>query len=776
MENLKENILNYGDSIISMASFRDAVRHNPGMYIGGGGNLGFVNMTREIFSNAIDELTKPTSICNWVKLTFDERDFKVIVEDNGRGIPFNKMIDIFTREHTSSNYRKQDYEYSSGVHGIGSKVTCALSGLFAVKSHILGECKYVEFHDGYLWDKGDIIDIDKSEMDREQGTTVTFVPYTDLKNQLSVKCEDIRNLVTTILLLTPIGSIIDFVGIDNSGNLKYNERFVNERGLQDKLDSFNKNKITNNIYSFMDNGKVRLETVINFAIEEEPVVLSFSNLTPTKGGVHEDGFYNGAVKFFRNYMNKIYLGEKSKVFVNSNDVKDILSGVIHICTLKPNFMGQAKDLLAEPAEGDFSILNFVSDFTESSLADWAKQNPKELAKVAKFLKTIAENRMKSEGAVKKLSNQYKKSSISGLPQDYIKPSGRKNLELLIVEGKSALSSVTNARNCATQGIYPIRGKLPNAFEKSPQEMLKNSEVASIIEIVGGGYGKNFNLNSVRFDKVIFLTDPDPDGAHISGLLLNLFAVYMKPMIEDGRVYKAVPPLYGMHIGKNKMRYFTDKAEQTRYVQKLFAKENIVSVDGSPLSNNKLFDIMYRNSEYVFELEKLSNNYAVPAILMEAVLIGQIKNTPIKKIHEHLKKKYFRFLNFTQINGIDTINGLAGNAVELIITEELYKDAKIVLEILNENLDFYFKLNDNDATLYELMKTYKSYEPSSLQRYKGLGEMESYQLKDSTLDIENRTLIRYTPESLDFEINQMRTLSDNRYDLLKDIRVKRSDLI
>lgn len=777
MNDFKDSILSYGDSIKSHDTFRDAVRHNQGMYIGAGGNIGYINMTREIFSNAIDELIKPTSPCNWVKITYDERDFRVIVEDNGRGIPFNKMIDIFSREHTSSNYSKNEYEYSSGVHGVGSKVTCALSDLFAVKSHVLGECRYVEFHDGFLWNKGSIIELQKNQMDREQGTTVTFTPFESLRRQLSVKCEDIRNLVLTILLLTPINSVIEFVGIDLSGNIKYKESFKNQGGLKEKLYEFNKNKITNDIHSYMDNGKIRLETVINFCIEEEPLVLSFANLSPTKsGGVHQDGFYNGCIKFFRNYMNKVYLNDKSKISVNASDIKDILSGVVHVCTLYPNFMGQAKDALAEPSDGSFSISSFISDFVESELNEWSKQNPKELAKVAKILKTVAENRLKSEGVIKKLSNQYNKSSISGLPESYIKPSGKKNLELLIVEGKSAMSSVANSRDNQTQGLFPIRGKLPNAFQKKPNEMLSNSEVAAIIEIVGGGYGKNFKLENVKFDKVIFLTDPDPDGSHIAGLLLNLFAVYMKPMIDDGRVYKAVPPLYGMSVGKNKMKYFIDKADQTKYVQSLFAKQNVVSINGNRLSDTKLFDLMYRNSEYVFELEKLSNNYAVPAIIMEAVLISTINKTTLKEVYKMLKSKYYRFLNLDKINGKDVINGLAGNAIELFITDNLFKNATNVLNILSQNIDFYFELNGEDATLYELMKVYKKYEPSSLQRYKGLGEMQPYQLKDSTLNLENRTLIRYTPESLDYEINQMRSLSDNRFDLLKDIVLKRSDLI
>lgn len=777
MKNFEKNIKEYANSIQSMDSFRDAVRHNPGMHIGGTGNVGFINMVREIYSNAVDELVKPTSPCNWVKLTFDERDYRIIVEDNGRGIPFNLMIDIFQKEYTSSNYTKMDYEYSSGVHGIGSKITCALSDLFTVKSHIFGECKYVEFHDGFLWDKGDIVDIDKSNMDREQGTTITFVPYEKLRNMLTVTCEDVRNLVYTILLLTPINSTIEFIGIDKSGHIKYQDCFVNKNGLIDELRKINQTPLINDIVMQMDTGKIKIDAVINMT-DEVATIASFCNLTPTLGGVHADGFYNGIIKFFRNYMNKVYLGDNSKIQVKSEDIKYVICGVIHTLLLKPNFIGQSKDLLGDDIEGKIKIATFISDFIESSLIEWSKSNPKDLNKISKMLKAVAEARMKSEGTIKKLSNNYKKSSINNLPEDYKKPSGKQNLELFIVEGKSALSSAINARNPMTQGFYPIRGKLPNAFEKKPEQMLTNSEVSAIIEIIGGGYGKNFNLNNVKFDKIIFLTDPDPDGSHIATLLLNLFAVYMPELIEDGRVYKAVPPLYGMNIGKDKMRYFVDKAEQIKYVQSLFIKENTICIDGHKLSNDKLFDLLYKNSEYVFELEKLSNNYAVPPILMEAILVGHINGTPIKKTYKYLKDKYFRFLNHINENGTDIINGLANDmAIELIIVDNLYRDSKRVFDILLNNIDFNFSLNNNNVSLYELMKSYKSYEPSSLQRYKGLGEMEAFQLKDSTLSIDNRTLIQYTPENIKTEINQMRLLSSNRHKLLEGVEfIKRSDLI
>lgn len=773
----EKSIREYGNSIQTMDSFRDAVRHNPGMHIGGTGNVGFVNMIREIFSNSIDELVKPTSNCNWVRLTFDERDFKVVVEDNGRGIPFNLMIDIFQKEYTSSNYSKQDFEYSSGVHGIGSKITCALSELFTVKSHIFGECKYVEFHDGFLWDKGNTIDIPKNNHDREQGTTITFIPYQKLKDMLTVTCDEVRELALTILLLTPINSTIEYIGIDKNGTVKYQDKFINYNGLSDELRKINPNPLIDDIIFHMDNGKMKIETVINMT-DEEAFIASFANLTPTRGGgVHKDGLINGMVKFFRNYMNKVYLGEKSRVLVNSSDIKTVMCGVIHVLQLKPNFIGQSKDILGDEIEGRINIVSYVSDFVEKSLLEWSNANPKDLNKVAKILKAVAESRMRSEGTIKKLSNNYKKNSINNLPEKYVKPSGKEGLELFIVEGDSAKGPAQNSRDVTRQALFPIRGKLPNAFENTQQTMLSNSEVSAIIEIIGGGYGKNFNLDAVRFEKIIFLTDPDPDGAHIATLLLNMFAVYLPELIEDGRVYKAVPPLYGMSVGKDKMRYFIDKADQIKYVQSEFIKENIVSIDNNPLSSDKVFDLLYKNSEYVFELEKLSNNYAVPPVLMEAVLMGHLNNKPIKKVYKYLRDKYFRFLNLEKINGIDVINGLADDmSVELILADNLFKDSQNVLNILTNNIDFQFEVNSIPSSLYELMKRYKSYEPKNLQRYKGLGEMIGYQLNESTLSIENRTLIQYKPSDIKLEIEQMRILSSNRFELLKNIQLKRSDLI
>lgn len=771
MNNFDKNIQDYGNSIKTMKNFVEAVRKNPGMHIGGTGNVAFVNMFREIFSNSIDELVKKKSPCDWIKVIFDQRQYLVTIEDNGRGIPFEMIEDIFTKEYTSSNYEKEKYEYSSGVHGIGSKITCALSELFVVKSHIFGKCKIAEFHEGEF---KSIVDSEKP--DRHQGTTISFIPYKKERDRLTTTPSDIRDLICKILLLTPLNSKIEYIGINADGVIEYNDKFVNANGLIDERKRVNEHAFIDDISFGMDNGEIKIDCCINASSPENlPEVSSFCNLTPTRDGVHKDGFYNGVVKFFRNYMNKVYLKNNSKLTVNSTDIKSVICGAIHICLLKPSFMGQAKDLLGDDVDGKINITQFVSDFIETSLKDWSNNNTKDLNKVCKVLKAVCESRVKSENTVKDIKKNFTSSALNQYPVKYKRALHKKNLELFIVEGDSALGSCVNSRDPSYQAIFPIKGKIVNALTTPIDKVLSNSEVASIISIIGGGYGKNFNLEAVNFDKIIFLTDSDIDGSHISTLLLNLFAVYMPQLIEDGRVYKALPPLYGIS-NKNKMKYFLDKMEEINYVKDLFIKNNVVSIKNKTLDNQKLLDILYINSDYITEIEKLANNYAAPPIIIEKLLVDSLHKIDIKKTYKYLKDKYYRFLKLDEDNGVKILSGIADNStIELIIADNFFRDSSIVLDILLKNMDYNFEINGEEATLYQLMKRFKSYEPPGLIRFKGLGEMEPYQIKETALDKNSRTLIRYNPNDFKNEINLMRQFSADRYKLIEMAKVDRLEL-
>lgn len=225
------SIKNYADDIETIDSFMQAIRQMPGMYIGHIGNKGFINMFREIFQNIIDEIFRVNSPCNMAKITFEESTCTSILEDNGRGIPFNNIIRTFTSEHTSSNYKKKPGQYSSGMHGLGSKCTNALSSKFIVESYILGDARRVEFTDGEPWDKGEVVIPNK---ENRQGTIITFIPSFEILGAITVTVEELLQFLQMMLPLTPIGTKFYFNGIKADGT-NVQTILTNEDGIMTYL-------------------------------------------------------------------------------------------------------------------------------------------------------------------------------------------------------------------------------------------------------------------------------------------------------------------------------------------------------------------------------------------------------------------------------------------------------------------------------------------------------------------------------------------------------------
>ena len=610
----EENIKNYGNKIEHIDDFVTACRRFPGMYIGSIRNTGWKAAIREIFQNAVDEEIRKESPCHYVKITFDERDQSALVEDTGRGIPHGQIITIYATEHTSSNYTKKPGEYTSGVHGVGSGVAMALSKEFDIYSYVLGKAKHVHFDSGKVWSYNEK---DIPCPPGKQGTTIRMTPDLDILEEVNLTCDDILDLVMKVYPLINIGDRIDFVGIGKDGNLKYQEEFVNKDGIIASLIMRTQSPIVTPIYFKDDTGYMRAEIAFTYDasdLSSAEDIVSYANFTPTTGGTHVDGFVDGLCGFFRNYMNKIYLGEKSKISILNIDIKTGLKAIVNAAHLNPIFAGQFKGLLSNE-----DINKYIKDLTYKSLDAWSKSNPNDLQKVCKFIKEIATIRIKSDDSKIKLSNNYEASALTGKPKKYVAPSGNKNLELVIVEGDSALGSAKNSRDVSSQGIFPIRGKVPNAFKCSKSSFLSNQEIASIITIIGGGYGKNFDISKVKFDKIIFLADADPDGAHISTLLLRFFLMYMPELISAGKVYRAVPPLFGIKQ-RNDMKYFTTKLDFTKYVQTLFAHDHILTdINGRKLTNSEVTNLFFKNIDYKDSIEFISNTFAVDPDLLESVL-------------------------------------------------------------------------------------------------------------------------------------------------------------
>ncbi len=771
-KDMLENIKNYSQEIVTLKDFVTAVRQNIGMYIGSAGNKGYINMCREIIQNSIDELMKKSSPCTYVKVHFDERTNTLIVEDNGRGIPFNNIIRIFEDQHTSSNYTKKLGEYSSGLHGVGAKVTNALSEKFIVESYILGDARRVEFNEGYPWKKGEV-QIPNTE--NKQGTRIEFTPSYEALGEIHISWKDIYDLIRLILPLSDIGSTIYFSAVDINGE-SLSQKMVNEDGVLTFLIDHVKTPLIKPIFLHKDTGEMKMDITFTYDsddIDLDPCMFAFGNCCPTSAGYHIDGFKKGINQFFTNYMNKIYLGstdkgKKNKVNIISNDVRMGLKSVVSVASLKPVFNGQAKEILSNQ-----EMEPFVKDNVIKLLEQWSKENPSDLQKLCKFFKEMAQIRMSQDKEKVKIKANYSKG-LDDLPDKYVAPKDRKG-ELFIVEGDSAGGNIRNNRAYSYQGYFPIRGKIPNAFNTTKEKFLNNKEISGIIAIIGGGYGKNFDIDKVKWEKIIFAADADADGYHISALLLRFFLLYMPGLIQAGRVYKSVPPLYGIPVKGKKMKYFTDKLDYITYLQKQFtASHNICKFDGTKIPQKELSKILYQNFDYTYELKKVSDAYSVDPLLIESVIT--LRDLSLKQLQKKLKKAY-RFIDVRNENGIMVIDGVFNSKFQTLFFNQRFLDTcENVLEILDKNTDYVFNVDGNILSLYEMMKMFDSYSPSSLTRYKGLGEMSGEQLYESTISIENRTLIKYTIEDVKSEIEKIQYYEDNKIELLQTTKVTRFDLM
>ena len=461
-ESLEERAKNYGNEIKQISDFVEQVRQTPDVFIGKvKENAAFLTMTREIFQNSIDEILKGNAFSPLIKVSYDERNHQVTVGDNGRGIPHGKIAVIFGESHTSSNYVKEPYKYSAGKNGCGGSTTNALSSKFTVDSYVLGEAVHAEFIEGHIWKKGEV-KINCPE--GYQGTTISFIPNETVIGEVTATWKDIYDLLALITPSAPIGTTVHYLGIDKKG-IRHSEVIENKDGIMTYLINMTQRPFIEPVIITNDDGTRKMEVAFTYdtSVENgEEQIISLNNTCPTDGGTHVMGAIDGITRYFRDYMNKIFLANtKSKLTCTVNDIRQGLKLAVSTFHLTALYNGQAKELL----DND-DMKPFVSQTIIAGLNIWFQSHSSDLQKLCKYFKEVIEIRMRQDKEKVKLSTKFEASSISGLPAKYLKPNGRRNCELVIVEGDSAFGSARNVRDQATQGIFPIRGKMPNVFEKS----------------------------------------------------------------------------------------------------------------------------------------------------------------------------------------------------------------------------------------------------------------------------------------------------------------------
>lgn len=510
-----EAIKNYSKEIQTIERFTDAVRKTPGQYLSDIGTAGWFNAVREIIQNATDEMNREVSPCNAVWVEYFEGINRLIVSDNGRGIDPSDIIRVYTSQHTSANYVKKKGVYVSGLHGEGSKCTNAVSSRFTVLSYRLGKGYKIEFSEGKPLAKYKDGPKEIPNRDNRQGLIIDCEPDYKIMKEVNLSCNEILEFLENMVPLLNYGAYVEFIGHYANGS-EIRKEIRNEYGIQTYLmrQSTDKLIIKPIVFSY-DTGEMRLDVAISYDanFNTQSNIITFANMSPVKTqySTPSIGFLQGISQFFRNHMNKVYLANsKKKIEVINNDILTGLIGAISAYHMDIMFNSQAKDICKN---ADF--IDFAKQVTINSLIEWSKNNPDDLMKLCEFFKDVAIARLKADKEKTNISKKYKAQAFWDLPPGFKKAERKENLELFIVEGLSASAPCCAGRNPLYQAIFPIRGKLLNAFSTPRSKFLENKEVQGITAILGSGIGKNFDISRCKYDKICILTDADSDRVTVA---------------------------------------------------------------------------------------------------------------------------------------------------------------------------------------------------------------------------------------------------------------------
>ena len=559
---------NYGAKDIKVLEGLEAVRMRPGMYIGSVGTKGLNHLVAEMVDNSVDE--HMAGFCDHILVTL-EADGSATVEDDGRGVPVDMHETglpaervVYTTLHAGGKFDNTTYKTSGGLHGVGSSVVNALSSYMDVQIYKDGKIHHDHYERGVpteeLTKDGLLPVIGKT---KKRGTHVNFMPDEEIFDQIEFRAADIKSRLHETAYLNP-GLTITFT--DLRGETKESETYHEPEGIVGFIKELNRNKetICEPIYYTGEAEGIQVEAAIQYVNEFHETVLGFCNtIYNSEGGSHLTGFKTMFTTVINQYARDLgILKEKDQNFTGA-DVRNGMTAVISVKHPDPRFEGQTKTKLDNP-----DAARATSKVTGEEIVLYFDRNVEALKDVIGCAQKAAKIRKSEEKAKTNLLTKQKYSFDSNGKLANCGSRDASKCEIFIVEGDSAGGSAKTARDRQYQAILPIRGKILNVEKASIDKILANAEIKTMINAFGcgfsEGYGNDFDISKLRYDKIIIMADADVDGAHISTLLLTLFYRFMPDLIFEGHVYIAMPPLYKAMPKDGPEEYLYDDAALAKY--------------------------------------------------------------------------------------------------------------------------------------------------------------------------------------------------------------------
>lgn len=789
----------YDASNIRVLEGLEAVRLRPGMYIGSTSQRGLHHCIYEIVDNSIDESL--AGYCNEIRVTVNP-DNSVTVEDNGRGIPVDIKPDsgksaleiVHTVLHAGGKFGDGGYKVSGGLHGVGASVVNALSEKYIVEVS----------RDGFVWRQEYMrgepsTSVEKTKPTDKTGTKTTFWPDPEIFTETTeIDIDVITNRLREMAFLNK-GLKIVFI----EGKTKEEEIFHYEGGIAHYVEFLNKNKTAifeDIIYMEKTVDDMLVEVAMQYTDAYTESVLSFANNINThSGGTHLTGFRNALTRVINDYARKNSILKDSEQNLTGEDVREGITAIVSVKLPNPEFEGQTKEKL-----GSQEAMGAVQDVVREKLQEWLEFNPK----IAKNIIEKTLQAQRARDAARKARELTRRKSVlenSTLPGKLSDCSSREaeKCEIYIVEGDSAGGSAKQGRNRMFQAILPLRGKILNVERSRLDKMYGNNEINSMMQAFGINISKNedeVELDKLRYHKIIIMTDADVDGAHIRTLLLTFFFRYMKPLIDNGHVYIAQPPLFKVTIGKNSEYLYDERA-----LDKMLRERGVKGLclcdktKTKACSESEFTELMANMSAYYHSYNNpvLST---IPAVILRGLVRSEVvaedfenqdRMTEVvdylnRYLKDHAKnyniteaENYSVSLNYNPENAKYNIKMDLGETFESttitanIIKSSEYKKMKtsyplirnflieeeksLILETDSEQIDI-----NSFAELQRIVEE-RGKKGMQIQRFKGLGEMMPQQLWETTMDPTTRILKKVNIEDA--------VLCDQLFDILMGDRVE-----